>query len=148
MTCPDLIDLERYVLHELDGPTTSSITTHLSECDHCAGEVTDLSENLKLAPALRREAGELSTSADPQQIGQYKILRKLGQGGMGTVFEAQQENPRRVVALKVIRPGLVSSSLLARFRQEAQVLGRLRHAGIAQIYEAGSFQSQPYFVME
>src|SRR5262245_49241113 len=67
---------------------------------------------------------------------------------MGTVYEAQQENPRRVVALKMIRPGLVSTRLLARFRHEAQVLGRLRHPGIAQIYEAGTHDGQPFFVME
>src|SRR5439155_27236803 len=77
---------------------------------------------------------------------------KLGHGGMGSVYEAQQENPHRVVALKVIPPGIVSPSLMARFRQEAQVLGRLRHPGIEQIFEAGTHRaagaSQPYFVME
>src|SRR3712207_4942462 len=73
---------------------------------------------------------------------------------MGSVYEAQQENPRRTVALKMIRPGLVSASMLARFRHEAQVLGRLRHPGIAQIYEAGAHRAgdgappQPYFAME
>src|SRR5439155_399451 len=62
------------------------------------------------------------------------------------------EHPRRVVALKIIRPGLVSASLAARFRHEAQVLGRLRHPGIAQIYEAGTHHTphgpQAYLVME
>ncbi len=56
---------------------------------------------------------------------------------MGTVYEAEQDNPRRTVALKVIRPGLVSPELVKRFSHEAQILARLQHPGIAQVYEAG-----------
>src|SRR5450631_3159744 len=88
----------------------------------------------------------------PATIGHYRIIRLLGEGGMGAVYEAEQENPRRTVALKVIKPGLASSGLLRRFEQEAQALGRLQHAGIAQIYEASTadagFGLQPYFAME
>jgi serine/threonine protein kinase/Flp pilus assembly protein TadD len=71
---------------------------------------------------------------------------------MGTVYEAEQQNPRRTVALKVMRPGFVPEALLRRFEQESQLLGRLQHPGIAQVYEAGTEESeqgpQPYFVME
>jgi len=71
---------------------------------------------------------------------------------MGTVYEAEQENPRRLVALKVIRAGITSPELLRRFEHEAQVLGRLQHTGIAQVYEAGTADTgqgpQPYFAME
>ena len=68
---------------------------------------------------------------------------------MGTVYEAEQDNPRRTVALKVIRPGLVSPELLKRFTHEAQILGRLQHPGIAQVYEAGLAEDgQPFFAME
>jgi serine/threonine protein kinase/Flp pilus assembly protein TadD len=88
----------------------------------------------------------------PTLIGHYRILRLLGEGGMGAVYEAEQESPRRVVALKVIKSGFASAPALRRFEQEAQALGRLQHAGIAQIYEAGmaSIGSglQPYFAME
>lgn len=88
----------------------------------------------------------------PEEIGHYKILRRIGEGGMGTVYEAEQERPRRTVALKVIRPGFATPNLLRRFEQESQALGRLQHPGIAQIYEAGtaetSFGPQPYFAME
>src|SRR5262245_36771030 len=69
-------------------------------------------------------------------VGRYRLVRLLGEGGMGTVYEAEQENPRRTVALKVIRAGLASDLLLARFAREAQILGRLRHPGIAQVYDA------------
>ena len=87
-----------------------------------------------------------------QLIGRYKVVRVLGEGGMGTVFLAKQDKPARLVALKVIRPGVASANLLRRFEYEAQVLGRLQHPGIAQIYEAGTADTgegaQPYFVME
>jgi len=71
---------------------------------------------------------------------------------MGTVYEAEQEHPRRIVALKVLKPGSASPELLRRFEQESQALGRLQHPGIAQIYEAGTadggFRPQPWFAME
>jgi WD40 repeat protein/predicted Ser/Thr protein kinase len=76
------------------------------------------------------------------------VVRVLGEGGMGTVYEAEQDNPRRTVALKVIRAGL-DSELLRRFAREAQILGRLHHPGIAQVYDAGvAAGGQPYFAME
>jgi non-specific serine/threonine protein kinase/serine/threonine-protein kinase len=88
----------------------------------------------------------------PANIGRYRILRVLGEAGMGVVYEAEQEHPRRIVALKVIKPGLASPELLQRFEQEPQALARLQHPGIAQIYEAGTadsgFGPQPWFAME
>ncbi len=88
----------------------------------------------------------------PAAIGPYHVLRLVGEGGMGAVYEAEQEHPRRRVAVKVVKPGWASSEMLRRFEQESQVLGRLQHPGIAQIYEAGvadtGFGSQPYFAME
>jgi serine/threonine protein kinase/Tfp pilus assembly protein PilF len=89
----------------------------------------------------------------PSRIGRYSILRVLGEGGMGTVYEAQQESPKRAVALKVIRAGHVSPGLLRRFEHESAVLGRLQHPGIAQVYEAGTVQDErghpvPFFAME
>ncbi|MEM7201333.1 MAG: tetratricopeptide repeat protein, partial [Planctomycetota bacterium] len=88
----------------------------------------------------------------PAQIGSYRIARLLGRGGMGAVYEAEQAAPIRKVALKVIAPGLVAPQLLRRFEEEAQVLGRMKHPGIAQVYEAGTFDgetgTQPYFAME
>lgn len=88
----------------------------------------------------------------PDTIGSYRILRLVGEGGMGVVYEAQQDQPQRTVALKVIKPGLASPEVLRRFRLESQALGRLQHPGIAQIYEAGTadsgFGPQPYFAME
>ena len=73
-----------------------------------------------------------------QRVGEFEIVRLLGAGGMGEVYEAEQDNPRRTVALKVVKPGLAAPELLRRFEQESQALGRLQHPGIAQIYEAGA----------
>ncbi len=94
----------------------------------------------------------LSGQFIPKRIGRYQILRVIGEGGMGVVYEAEQDQPRRRVALKVIRPGLTSPQILRRFDRESQALARLHHVGIAQIYEAGTAETshgpQPYFAME
>ena len=76
----------------------------------------------------------------------------LGEGGMGKVYLAEQSHPKRTVALKVIRPGWATPSLLRRFEHETEVLARLQHPGIAQIYEAGVHEDHgervPFFAME
>ncbi len=88
----------------------------------------------------------------PETIGSYRITGVLGKGGMGTVYEAEQEQPHRMVALKVIRPEFASPEMLRRFARESELLGRLQHPGIAQIYEAGTSEGpngpQPFFAME
>lgn len=88
----------------------------------------------------------------PAYIAGYRIRRVIASGGMGTVFEATQEQPERVVAVKVMRQGIASRSALRRFEYEAQLLGRLQHPGIARIYEAGMHETAhgavPYFAME
>ena len=90
--------------------------------------------------------------AHPKAIGRYRILRMIGEGGMGVVYEAEQEHPRRIVALKIIKPSVASAETISRFEHEAHALGKLQHPGIAQIYEAGTadtgFGPQPYFAME
>ena len=87
-----------------------------------------------------------------RQFGRYRIESVIASGGMGTVYRAQQDNPRRAVALKIIKYGVVSRSALRRFQFEAQVLGRLQHPGIAQVFEAGTVgagdDQQPFFAME
>jgi len=97
-------------------------------------------------------ATRLPERARPETIGRYRVIRLLGEGGMGTVYEAEQEQPRRVVALKIIKPGYATAETLRRFQHESQALGRLQHPGIAQIYEASTadtgFGPQPYFAME
>ncbi len=93
-----------------------------------------------------------ASQAVPEWVATYKIIREIGRGGFGVVYEAEQEHPRRPVALKVIRFGVPSAQALRRLEQEAEILGRLEHAGIARIYEAGVHDAgvgvQPFFAME
>jgi len=89
----------------------------------------------------------------PTTIGRYRISRLVGEGGMGLVYEAEQAQPRRVVALKVIKTGWTNPEVVRRFRRESQALARLQHPGIAQVYEAGEESSgeggsQLFFAME
>ena len=85
-----------------------------------------------------------------RSIAGFRIIRKIGEGGMGIVFEAEQQRPRRCVALKVIRGGLYSNKFYLRmFEREIQTLARLEHPGIVSIYEAGRItDGQVYFAME
>ncbi|MFB0556218.1 MAG: tetratricopeptide repeat protein [Phycisphaerae bacterium] len=84
------------------------------------------------------------------QIGRYKLLSVLGEGGMGIVYLAEQKQPiRRQAALKVIKPGMDSKRVIARFEAERQALALLDHPNIAHVYDAGTTESgRPYFVME
>ncbi|MCG8405883.1 MAG: SUMF1/EgtB/PvdO family nonheme iron enzyme [Phycisphaerales bacterium] len=115
---------------------------------------TKVDDDRAIIETVRRqvEDAEARISAKPEEIGGYRILKVLGQGGMGVVYEAEQQHPRRTVALKVLRSGIVSVEMLRRFEKEAQVLGRLHHIGIAHIYEGGTADTglglQPFFVME
>ena len=88
----------------------------------------------------------------PGRIGQYSIKRAIATGGMGIVYEAIQDRPRRPVALKVMKHGVVSARAFRRFEHESQVLARLRHPAIAQVYEAGTHHDHsgpiPFFAME
>ncbi|HTH37578.1 MAG TPA: protein kinase [Pyrinomonadaceae bacterium] len=84
------------------------------------------------------------------RVGGYHIIRKIGEGGMGIVYEAEQQQPRRLVALKVMRGGLYANEYHVRmFEREIQALGHLKHPGIVSIYEAGRLEDgQVFFAME
>lgn len=86
----------------------------------------------------------------PQQIGPFRILEVLGEGGMGIVYLAEQEKPiRRRVALKLIKLGMDTKEVLGRFESERQALALLNHPHIAKVFDAGmTEQGRPYFVME
>jgi hypothetical protein len=108
-------------------------------------------------------AEDMSTRGSPEAmiigryIGGFHVKRVIAAGGMGVVYEATQTNPRRTVALKIMKHGMTSRSALRRFQYEAQILARLRHPGIAEIYQGGIHEEEvpghgkieePYFSME
>ena len=84
------------------------------------------------------------------RIGRYRLLEQIGEGGCGAVFMAEQEEPvRRRVALKIIKPGMDTKSVIARFEAERQALALMDHPNIAKVFDAGATESgRPYFVME
>ncbi|TWU35700.1 Serine/threonine-protein kinase PknB [Novipirellula aureliae] len=84
------------------------------------------------------------------QIGPYKLMEQIGEGGFGLVFVAEQEQPvRRRVALKIVKPGAASKEIIARFEGERQAVAMMNHPNIAQVFDAGvTTDHRPYFVME
>ena len=116
----------------------------------------DASPGMSLADRIVAAADSALSDRDGRpaggRYGAYRVIRLIGRGGMGAVYEAEQDRPRRRVALKVIKAGLAGPEMVRRFERESQALGRLQHPGIAQIYEAGTADTglgpQPYFAME
>src|SRR5262249_28825129 len=131
----------------------------------CAGDVRLRAEVEKLLSA-RAELGsfheaprtspivtsvEVAVSEQPGMvIGAYKLLEQIGEGGFGVVFMAEQQQPiRRKVALKVLKPGMDTRQVVARFEVERQALALMDHANIAKVLDAGQTAGgRPYFVMD
>jgi serine/threonine protein kinase/Flp pilus assembly protein TadD len=102
------------------------------------------------AAALAGADGERLREGPGTIIGPYKLMEQIGEGGMGLVFVAEQQQPvRRKVALKVIKPGMDTRQVVARFEAERQALALMDHPNIARVFDAGATESgRPYFVME
>ena len=94
------------------------------------------------APAVSERPGTV--------IGPYKLMEQIGEGGMGLVFVAEQQQPvRRKVALKVIKPGMDTRAVVARFEAERQALALMDHPNIAKVHDAGTLETgRPFFAME
>jgi serine/threonine protein kinase len=101
--------------------------------------------------AIVENLQESSIAFNPgDRVGRYKILNQIGEGGCGVVYSAEQAQPiRRLVALKIIKPGMDTKSVVARFEAERQALALMDHPSIAKVFDAGATESgRPYFVME
>src|SRR5262249_37604890 len=109
-----------------------------------SGDVLDLPENSPAAAVLP------AREAPGTVIGLYKLMEQIGEGGMGLVFVAEQQRPvRRKVALKLIKPGMDTRHVIARFEAERQALALMDHPNIAKILDGGTTASgRPFFVME
>ncbi len=162
-------DIAAVVREALDVPESKRATWLRARClgDPDLLAATERAVHEQLARTIQDDAHPAPAAADrgplpletaragkglPDRLGSYRVLSVLGEGGMGVVYLAEQDRPRRTVALKVIRPGLLTPRMLRRFELETQTMARLQHPGIAQVYDAGAFESgldaQPYFAME
>ncbi len=117
----------------LDKPAVEAMTT-----DEPAGQWID------------RDAPLTVTEQPGMRVGRYKLLQKIGEGGMGVVYMAEQQEPvRRMVALKIIKPGMDSDAVVARFEAERQALALMDHQNIARVFDGSTTESgRPFFVME
>ena len=124
-------------------PTLKEQVLSLLEAD--AGDSGSFLKN-----ALLRPSRTLVTEKPGDRIGRYKLLEQIGEGGCGVVYMAEQEEPvRRRVALKVIKLGMDTKSVIARFEAERQALALIDHPNIAKVLDAGATETgRPYFVME
>ena len=147
--CPAPDELAGFVTGELPAGTKAAVESHVSHCDAC----------LEAIGYLTSKAGSLSdagSTAHPalaqtgQVMGGYCLIRLIGEGGMGEVWEAQQSVPvRRIVALKLLKAGMDTRQIMNRFQAERQLLALMQHPCIAQMFDAGITDSgRPYFVME
>jgi serine/threonine protein kinase len=92
-----------------------------------------------VSPELQQEFLRLKPEEAGERIGNYKLLEQIGEGGFGVVWMAEQEDPvRRRVALKIIKLGMDTKEVLARFEQERQALAMMDHPNIAKVFDAGA----------
>jgi serine/threonine protein kinase/WD40 repeat protein/tetratricopeptide (TPR) repeat protein len=136
-----------------------ALTEFIDRCPDLAAEIRELFPALVQIENLKPEAGDLTgafvptnTPPDeqiPERFGEYRILREVGHGGMGIVYEAEQESLGRHVALKVLpRQALLKGTYLERFRREAKAAGRLHHTNIVPVFGVGECDGTHYYVMQ
>ena len=155
-TCDLDLEMRAAVLDEAcgeDAALRATVESLLIQHDDPSSLLSEYAvDHAKLPGPTTLAADAARGDAHPEQLGAYRIKRVIATGGMSVVYEAVQEKPRRVVVLKVMKAGIASKSALRRFEYESQVLARLRHSAVAQVYEAGT-QSDgetvvPFFALE
>ncbi len=125
----------------------------MADDPHGPGPTRGPGERPEIEPTRTSDSrGQIHPAAPPapDRIGSYRILHKLGQGGMGVVYEAEQDSPRRRVAIKIVKGGdFVDEYSIKMFKREAETLARLKHPHIGAIYESGvTDDGRPFFAME
>jgi serine/threonine protein kinase/WD40 repeat protein len=135
-----------------DQPAIRAEVEALLSADERAGD-PDAADSIGVGLGLVRQLGAPSHELDePIDAGRYRLLRIIGRGGMGVVYEAEQDQPKRNVAIKLISIAAMGPAALIRFRREIELLGRLSHPSIAQIHDAGTLTiagaEQPFYAME
>jgi len=169
--CPSEETLHALHAGELDEERAAAVRAHLERCSHCVQRAASLQarhddlvrhvQQLGVTEALP-EPGKaveeartsavagLSREAAGDRVGPYTLLERVGEGGFGVVWLAQQSEPlRRRVALKILKLGMDTERIVARFEAERQALALMDHSHVARVYDAGATErGRPYFVME
>jgi serine/threonine protein kinase/tetratricopeptide (TPR) repeat protein len=151
--CPPADVIAAFAFGELDADAAAPVQSHLSICETCLATVGHLAAsrtNAETNPSFSEQGAIESSTLAGQQIGPYRLIRRLGEGGMGEVWEAEQHAPiKRTVALKLLKSGMDSRQIVTRFAAERQMLALMQHPNIAQVFDAGVTDTgRPYFVME
>jgi WD40 repeat protein/serine/threonine protein kinase len=166
VTCPSAQSLQAYLQGELDACSSEDIEVHAEHCKVCqatlAGLAVSSQESLRIATSPERGVADtreriftslptvklLNLNANLPQIQGFEVLRVLGSGGIGVVYEALQLDLNRRVALKMLKPGVCDDETLARFQLEAETVAKLNHANIVKIFAQGSVDGRPYLALE
>ncbi|MBP3957359.1 protein kinase [Gemmata sp. G18] len=154
--CPTDAALTSFLRGDLPPDEIDQVARHVEGCARCEGALQRLEAGTDGDPVAAALRGAPASAAGPGLGvgavvgGRYVLEEPIGQGGMGTVYRARQTEPvRRDVAVKLIRPGMGSEQVLARFEAERQALAVMDHPNIAKVFDAGALgDGRPYFVME
>ena len=160
--CPTPEVLRAFALGDLEEAELDSVASHLDSCRECSEAMArwDSQADAVLREVRRRLGGgsqavgsteaaaasgrPAAPPAAPERLDDFRVVREIGRGGMGVVYEAYQESLNRHVALKLLR----EPADLARFRREARAAGRLHHTNIVPVYGVGEHAGRHYYVMQ
>jgi serine/threonine protein kinase len=161
MKCPEQEFIEHYIQNQLAPQDLTEFEAHLQTCKNCQTKVAEARENEKLLAEIRtfektssepREPGnkEIFTVDQAQNLlGQrYRVIRRIGEGAAGHVFQVADTVLDRLVAVKFLRKKISTDEESSKLWQEARLMSRLNHPGVAQVYEIGQIEEQRFIVME
>jgi len=164
MNCPDFEYIEHYVCGQLNESESAEFKTHLEDCSKCSSRVAEAHENESLLSELRefntknsvvsanklRRVREIGTIGRAQELlgSQYRVVKKLGQGAAGEVFQAIDTILDRSIAVKFLNKEYVAENTNEERWREARLIGQLNHPNIAQIYHIGEQDGLRFIVME
>ena len=148
--CPEFEELEQHASGRAAAELQSRVDAHQRSCADCSRTLEDLRADLSLASRVQRAFADGGSPRSLPAIAGYRVVRELGRGGMGVVYEAEELDPPRSVALKVVRGAqFVDEDTLRLFQREIRVLARLSHPGLAALHGAGRTDAgEHYFAME
>ncbi|MEI7923048.1 MAG: serine/threonine-protein kinase [Planctomycetota bacterium] len=162
--CPESWFLKRAAAGDIETSELDDLTEHMEVCSHCQARFDEFLLNdseammaVETVPAITDNAltrllermKRANHWQDQPELGsRFEVIRRLGQGGMGEVFECIDRKLSRTVAIKKIKPDHLTPKLLERLNREAQIQARLNHPNIVQIYEIGLIAGVPFIAME